>query len=229
MVVARGVRRAGRRVRPPLRAGRRAPHAHSRATASRTRAGTRTHRPAAGTLPAGAFDAHDHDNPVVAGRLRRHDCSQITDGGAAVILASAEYATEWAASHCIDLEARPPDPRLGSQHRADGLRRQAARRRAVRLPARARRDPRRVRPRRRGGRLGDSTSIECHDCFTTTHYMAIDHFGITAAGRELEGHRGRHRPVRRPVADQPERRPHRLRASRRRVAACGCCSTSRSR
>ena len=55
----------------------------------------------------GAFEAHEHDNPVVAGRLRRHDCSQMTDGGAAVILASAEYASEWAASHCIDLEAVP--------------------------------------------------------------------------------------------------------------------------
>ena len=49
---------------------------------------SRTRRRGSGTCPSSAFEADEHDNPVVAGRLRRHDCSQITDGGAAVILAS---------------------------------------------------------------------------------------------------------------------------------------------
>jgi acetyl-CoA C-acetyltransferase len=34
-------------------------------------------------------------------------------------------------------------------------------------------------------KIGDVSAIdaiECHDCFTTTHYMAIDHFGITDPG-----------------------------------------------
>ncbi len=30
--------------------------------------------------------------------------------------------------------------------------------------------------------VSEIDAIECHDCFTTTHYMAIDHFGITAPG-----------------------------------------------
>jgi acetyl-CoA C-acetyltransferase len=30
--------------------------------------------------------------------------------------------------------------------------------------------------------VSELDAIECHDCFTTTHYMAIDHFGITAPG-----------------------------------------------
>ena len=30
--------------------------------------------------------------------------------------------------------------------------------------------------------VGDIDGIETHDCFTSTEYMAIDHFGITAAG-----------------------------------------------
>ena len=32
------------------------------------------------------------------------------------------------------------------------------------------------------GDVSELDAIECHDCFTTTHYMAIDHFGITAPG-----------------------------------------------
>jgi acetyl-CoA C-acetyltransferase len=28
----------------------------------------------------------------------------------------------------------------------------------------------------------DVDLVECHDCFTTTAYMAIDHFGLTAPG-----------------------------------------------
>jgi acetyl-CoA C-acetyltransferase len=132
-------------------------------------------------LPPGAFEADEHDNPVVAGRLRRHDCSQITDGGAAVILASAEYATEWAASHCIDLESVPRI--LGWGHStarmgfADKLRDTGPY----------------VFPHVRSAVLdafdragiadvAELDAIECHDCFTTTHYMAIDHFGITAPG-----------------------------------------------
>ncbi len=38
-----------------------------------------------------AFDADDEENPVVAGRIRRQDCSQVTDGAAAVVLASEDF------------------------------------------------------------------------------------------------------------------------------------------
>ncbi len=30
--------------------------------------------------------------------------------------------------------------------------------------------------------VGEIDAIETHDCFSTTHYMAIDHFGLTAPG-----------------------------------------------
>jgi len=132
-------------------------------------------------LPDGAFDADEHDNPVVAGRLRRHDCSQITDGGAAVILASADYAAEWAASHGIELETVPQIRGWGHSTArmsfADKMRDEGPY----------------VFPHVRGAILdafdragvadvSELDAIECHDCFTTTHYMAIDHFGITAPG-----------------------------------------------
>ncbi len=68
-------------------------------------------------LPEHAFDADERDNPVVAGRLRRHDCSQITDGGAVVILASADYALGVGREPRSGDRRAPPDPGLGSQHR----------------------------------------------------------------------------------------------------------------
>jgi acetyl-CoA C-acetyltransferase len=36
--------------------------------------------------------------------------------------------------------------------------------------------------RARIGGVDDLDALEVHDCFTTTEYMAIDHFGITAPG-----------------------------------------------
>ncbi|MCB1016708.1 MAG: thiolase domain-containing protein, partial [Acidimicrobiales bacterium] len=51
------------------------------------------------------FAADDETNPVVAGRLRRADCSQVTDGAAAVVLASPGYARAWAATRGRDLAA----------------------------------------------------------------------------------------------------------------------------
>jgi acetyl-CoA C-acetyltransferase len=132
-------------------------------------------------LPEHAFEADERDNPVVAGRLRRHDCSQITDGGAAVILASAAYATEWAASHGLDLDAVPRI--LGWGHTTSRMT----------LADKLHDTGAHVLPHVRGAildafdraKIGDVSAIdaiECHDCFTTTHYMAIDHFGITDPG-----------------------------------------------
>jgi acetyl-CoA C-acetyltransferase len=132
-------------------------------------------------LPEQAFAADDHDNPVVAGRLRRHDCSQITDGAAAVVLASAEYASAWADQRGCSLDGVP---------RIRGWGHRTAR---MKFADNIRDAGPYVFPHVRGaitdafarggiGDVGELDAIECHDCFTTTHYMAIDHFGITAPG-----------------------------------------------
>jgi acetyl-CoA C-acetyltransferase len=132
-------------------------------------------------LPEHAFEPDDHDNPVVAGRLRRHDCSQITDGAAAVILASPAYAAAWAERRGRDLDGVPSirgwGHRTARMKFVDNIRDQGPY----------------VFPHVRGaivdalerasiGDVAELDAIECHDCFTTTHYMAIDHFGITAPG-----------------------------------------------
>ena len=164
--------------------------AHLRAIAASSFANARRN-PLAQTrrweLPDGAFLDDDHDNPVVAGRLRRHDCSQITDGAASVILASEAFASEWARERGIDLGAVPRI--VGWGHRT------ARMSYAGKLADSAGADY--VFPHVRGA-ITDAfaraqihdvrgiDAIECHDCFTTTHYMAIDHFGITEPGESWQ-------------------------------------------
>ncbi len=53
------------------------------------------------------FSEDDEKNPKVEGRLRRHDCSQITDGGAVVVLATERFAAEHARRVGRSLEATP--------------------------------------------------------------------------------------------------------------------------
>ncbi len=161
-------------------------NAHLRAIAASSFANARRN-PLAQTrrweLSDGAFTDDDHDNPVVAGRLRRHDCSQITDGAASVILASEAFASVWARERGIDLDDVPRI--VGWGHRT------ARMSYAGKLADSAEADV--VFPHVRGAitdafaraqiaDVHDLDAIECHDCFTTTHYMAIDHFGITEPG-----------------------------------------------
>ncbi|MGB8652349.1 MAG: acetyl-CoA acetyltransferase, partial [Mycobacteriales bacterium] len=58
----------------------------------------------------------DVANPVVAGRLRRTDCSQVTDGAAGVVVAGPRFAQEWARR-----TGRVPAQVKGWGHRTVGL------------------------------------------------------------------------------------------------------------
>ena len=53
------------------------------------------------------FEEDDEHNGVVEGRLRRQDCGRITDGAAAVVLASERAAAEWAKARGVALEDVP--------------------------------------------------------------------------------------------------------------------------
>lgn len=130
-----------------------------------------------------SFTASDTANPVVEGRIRRTDCSQVTDGGAGLVLAGRRAAQEWATRRGLDLEEVPRI--LGWGHRtvglplADKLTRSAADEyvlphvRTAVTEAFGRAGLRGVR---------DVDGIETHDCFTPSEYAAIDHFGITPPG-----------------------------------------------
>ena len=135
------------------------------------------------TLPDKAFEQDDEANPVIMGRIRKRDCSQITDGGAMVVLANSRKAASYARERNlsvsdipyikgwgyttgpITLEAKWPlsNPSgLLFPHLEKAI----------------------VAAMHRAGMsdVFQVDAIETHDCFTTSAYMAIDHFGITAPG-----------------------------------------------
>ena len=130
-----------------------------------------------------SFTADESSNPVIDGRIRKHDCGQVTDGAAIVFLASAERAARYAAEHGLKLEDLP---RLrGGGHRTAPI--------TYTAKIEASRGAEYVFPHVRGtitdafrragiASVEEIDAIETHDCFTTTEYMAIDHFGITAPG-----------------------------------------------
>ena len=123
------------------------------------------------------------DNAVVGGRIRISDCSQVTDGAVCVFLASRKYAESYARGRAIPLESIP---------RIKGWGHNTARLRFSDKVAESR-DNRYVLPHvrstvlsamKRAG-IADANGIdgiETHDCFTTSEYMAIDHFGLTEPG-----------------------------------------------
>jgi acetyl-CoA C-acetyltransferase len=123
------------------------------------------------------------DNAAVGGRIRISDCSQVTDGAVCVFLASRAYAEKWAKGRGLDLAKIP---------RIKGWGHNTARLRFDDKIAESR-DQQYVLPHvrstitsawKRAG-IADVSGvdgIETHDCFTTSEYMAVDHFGITAPG-----------------------------------------------
>jgi acetyl-CoA C-acetyltransferase len=129
-----------------------------------------------------SFHEDDHANPVIEGRVRRQDCGQVTDGAAAVVLASERFAVEHQRRHG---GGRLPARIEGWGHRTAGLGFESK-------VVRSRGEPY-VMPHvrdaitdayRRAGIDGPDQldGIETHDCFSMTEYMAIDHFGVTAPG-----------------------------------------------
>jgi acetyl-CoA C-acetyltransferase len=132
---------------------------------------------------ASAFDDDDAANPVVEGSVRRQDCGQVTDGAAAIILASASFAEAHAARTGRLLASFPR--LLGWGHRTAALSLAEKVRRGEGQPY--------LLPHlrgaitdmyRRAGLAGpfDLSGIETHDCFTVTEYLALDHLGITPPG-----------------------------------------------
>jgi acetyl-CoA C-acetyltransferase len=122
-------------------------------------------------------------NTVVSGRIKATDCSQITDGAACLYLASQSYASKYAGHRGLKLESIPRI--LGWGHTTAPI--EFARKVADS------KDNDFVLPMTRKAitdayqRAGirdcwDLDVIETHDCFTTSEYMAIDHFGLTKPG-----------------------------------------------
>lgn len=123
-----------------------------------------------------AMDA-DTGNPVVEGRVRRFDCSQITDGAAGLVLATDSFLRRHP-------HLRPWARILGWGHRTVGLPLASKLRRSDGDPyvmPHLRRAVHDAFDRARIG-LDDLDGLETHDCFTPSEYLAIDHIGLTGPG-----------------------------------------------
>lgn len=131
-----------------------------------------------------SFAEDDAKNPAYAPRVRRQDCSQITDGAACVVLASPRYAARWAERH---------GETLAAASRLEGYGHRTTRMALADKLAASRGGPY-VFPHvrgvvedayRRAGIAGSEAvdAFEVHDCFTITGYMAIDHLGLAPPGQ----------------------------------------------
>ena len=122
-------------------------------------------------------------NTVIGGRIKVSDCSQVTDGSVALFLASEKFASAWAKRNGKQLSDIPRI--LGWGHHTAPL--------EFATKVAESRDNTYVLPHTRQAILdafrraeiasvASLSGIETHDCFTTSEYMAIDHFGITKPG-----------------------------------------------
>ncbi|WP_328644288.1 acetyl-CoA acetyltransferase [Amycolatopsis sp. NBC_00348] len=125
-------------------------------------------------FPAGAFGADDELNPVIEGSLRKQDCGRITDGAAAVLLASPAFAQRLGGDF----------PRIaGFGHRTAH----------IGLTEKLATGGEYLFPQLRGAvvdayRRADVPGpdaldvIELHDCFTITGLVALEHLGVAPPG-----------------------------------------------
>lgn len=127
--------------------------------------------------------ARDDMNAEVGGRIRLADCSQVTDGAVTVFLASKAYAERYAAERGIALSSIPRIKGWG--HNTARLKfedKMRESREAEYVLPHVRSTITKAMERAGIADVSGIDAIETHDCFTTSEYMAIDHFGITAPG-----------------------------------------------
>jgi acetyl-CoA C-acetyltransferase len=134
-----------------------------------------------------SFTDDDTANPMIEPGTRRQDCGQITDGACAIIICSQRFAAQYAGRRGLLPQDLPQI--LGWGHTSAGIRFKDKIERSrgetyifphVRKAV--------LDARRRAG-IEDVSAldgIETHDCFTSTEYMAIDHFGLTPPGQSWQ-------------------------------------------
>lgn len=122
-------------------------------------------------------------NTLIDGKIKVTDCSQITDGAVCLYLASEKYAIKYAKQIKSDINNIPCI--LGWGHTTAPI--EFSKKITYSLESEYILPVTRkaiLEALKRAG-LKDCWSldaIETHDCFTTSEYMAIDHFGITKPG-----------------------------------------------
>jgi len=108
-------------------------------------------------------------NPLVAGPLRRTDCSLVSDGAAAMVVAAPEVAAEL--QRAIRFRARSHTNEPLALSRRDITRFDGARRAWERAFAAS------------GLTLDDLSLVETHDCFTVAELLEYEAMGLTEPGQ----------------------------------------------
>lgn len=124
------------------------------------------------------------NNMAVGGRLCITDCSQVTDGAAVTVLASKDYAKDYAKRHGKDLGDIPRVKGWG--HRVAPITFEAKKNESEGdkyiLPWT--RQTVKDAYKRADMDVKDIDVFETHDCFTSSEYAAISAFGISDPGKE---------------------------------------------
>lgn len=126
------------------------------------------------------------NNMSVGGRLCITDCSQVTDGGAFLVLASKKYATEYAKKRKLKLSNIPKIKGWG--HRVapitfEGKVAESKGNKFILPWTKATVDDAYKRAKLNVNKID---VFETHDCFTSSEYAAVSAFGISAPGKEHE-------------------------------------------
>ena len=108
-------------------------------------------------------------NPLVAGPLRRTDCSLVSDGAAAMVVAAPEVAAEL--QRAIRFRARSHTNEPLALSRRDITRFNGARRAWEQAFAGS------------GLKLDDLSLVETHDCFTVAELLEYEAMGLTEPGQ----------------------------------------------
>ncbi|MGH7050249.1 MAG: acetyl-CoA acetyltransferase [Acetobacteraceae bacterium] len=110
-------------------------------------------------------------NPIVVPPLRRTDCSLVSDGAAALVLAEAETARTLSPSRAIRFRAAVHANDLLPLSRRDATRFEAAEIAWAHAFQEA------------GVALGDLSFVETHDCFTIAELIEYEAMGLTQPGQ----------------------------------------------
>jgi acetyl-CoA C-acetyltransferase len=113
--------------------------------------------------------AESEKNPYVAGPLKRTDCSPVSDGAAALVLADVETALKLGKAVAFRGSAHVQD--FLPKSRRDILKFEGCAEAWQRALAAA------------GVRLGDLSFVETHDCFTIAELIEYEAMGLTPEGQ----------------------------------------------
>jgi acetyl-CoA C-acetyltransferase len=128
-------------------------------------------------------------NPIVAGPLRRTDCSMVTDGAAALVLCSDKVLKGGGFRRAVQFRAAKQVNDYLPVSRRDILRLEGAQQAWQRALAEA------------GCTLDDLSLVETHDCFTIAELLEVEAMGLAAPGqgaaiiREGQTERGGRLPI----------------------------------